>query len=38
MALYFYKKQLRCQMMNKKGKAILTVLYFFDTEKAILVV
>ena len=37
MALYFYKKPIRRQMINKKGKTILEVLYFFHTEKAILV-
>ena len=38
MALYFYKKHIRLQMMNKNGKMILGVLYLFHTEKVILVV
>ena len=38
MALYFYKKDIRRQMMNKNRKMILGVLYFFHMEKAILVV
>ena len=38
MALYFYKKQITLQMMNKIGNMTLGVLYFFHTEKAILVV
>ena len=33
MALYFYLKHIRRQMMNKNGKTILGVLYFFHTEK-----
>ena len=38
MALYFYKKHIRRQMMNKNRKIILGVLYFFHTEKSILAV
>ena len=38
MASYFYKKHIRCQMMNKNGRMILGVLYFFHTEKVIIVV
>ena len=38
MALYFYKKHFRSQKMDKNGKTILGVLYYFHTEKAILVV
>ena len=29
MTLYFYKKHIRCQMLNKNGKKIVRVLYFF---------
>ena len=38
MALYFHKKHIRRRMMNRNGKTILGVVYFFHTEKAILVV
>ena len=37
MALYFNKKHIRRQMMNKNGE-ILRVFCFFHMEKAILVV
>ena len=38
MVLYFYKKHFRSQKSDQNGKTILGVLYFFQTEKAILVV
>ena len=38
MASYFYNKYIRRQMMNKNENMILGVLYFFHTEKTILVV
>ena len=38
MTLYFYKKHIRCQMMNHKWKDDFGILNFFHTKKAILVV
>ena len=34
MALFFYKKHIRRQMMNKNGKMILGLLYFFSHRKS----
>ena len=38
MTLYFYKKHICRQKMNKNGKMILGIFYFFHMEKAIPVV